>query len=159
MTKELLHTIFEYKDGNLIWKVNPKTGNKRIGHIAGTVNGNGYKQVIVLGKIKLYHRVVFLYHYGYLPQYIDHINRNRLDNRIENLREATARENQANRKIGKNNTSGYTGVSWDKVNKKWEATTRNDNKKINLGRYDTPVLARAAYVNWHEQNFKGFING
>lgn len=66
---------------------------------------------------------------------VDHINHNGLDNRKCNLRICTNAENQHNRKIGSNNTSGYKGVSWNTLANKWEAQVKFNNKKIYLGRF------------------------
>lgn len=152
MTQNKIKELFEYRDGKLYWVVSLYR-QPCIGKIAGTKNGNGYMQVRVNGKIVLQHRVIFLYHHGYLPKFIDHIDHDRTNNRIENLRPATPRENQSNRRVGKNNTSGFTGVSWDRINKKFEATSRLNGKKINLGRYATAKEASEVYIAWNRSHF------
>lgn len=76
---------------------------------------------------------------------IDHVNGNRLDNRICNLRDATHAENQRNSKRPKSNTSGIKGVYWDKRSKKWGAHIRFGNKMLNLGRFSEKEDAAAAY--------------
>lgn len=76
---------------------------------------------------------------------IDHKNRNRLDNRRENLRVCTRSQNEANRGIFPNNTSGIKGVSWDKVNKKWRAAIVHNCKYIHIGRYGNIEDASAAF--------------
>jgi len=65
----------------------------------------------------------------------DHINRNKLDNQLNNLRKCTPRVNVINRPISKNNTSGYKGVNWDKWSSKWRAEIMVNYKKISLGRF------------------------
>lgn len=77
---------------------------------------------------------------------IDHINRNSLDNRIENLRLATKSENMQNRKKCSRNTSGIKGVYYDKFHKKYVAQLRCNGKKICLGHYDTKEEAQKAVV-------------
>lgn len=67
---------------------------------------------------------------------VDHINRNRLDNRRSNLRVVDYRMNGFNKGMQSNNTSGYVGVSWDKGKGKWEASIKSNRKKIFLGYYD-----------------------
>ncbi len=69
-------------------------------------------------------------------QHCDHVNGDGLDNRRENLRLASPLENGRNRRIGRNNTSGVTGVYWDKVNSKWVAFIKTANKPVYLGRFD-----------------------
>jgi hypothetical protein len=84
---------------------------------------------------------------GFPDGEIDHINRNKLDNRKENLRTVTSSQNKMNRPKQRNNTSGINGVSWHKLNKKWQATTKIDGKKIHLGLFDDIEDARKAYEN------------
>ena len=74
---------------------------------------------------------------------VDHINRDRLDNRRENLRFATRSQNQANKGRPINNSSHYKGVSWNKG--RWEARIRYAGRRINLGRYDDAYSAALAY--------------
>jgi hypothetical protein len=78
-------------------------------------------------------------------KFVDHINRNKLDNRKENLRIADAKQNGANRDILSNNTSGYIGVSYCKRMRKWSASTRVNFKQKHLGYYDSKEDAAKAY--------------
>ena len=78
-------------------------------------------------------------------EFIDHINHNPTDNRWCNLREATYATNNKNRRLGKDNTSGYKGVSWHKGRNKWRAEIRVDGIGKHLGYYDTPEAASKAY--------------
>jgi hypothetical protein len=84
---------------------------------------------------------------------IDHINGDRLDNRICNLRVASHAENQRNSRRPTANTSGIKGVSWDKRESKWQANIRVNNKMINLGRFnnkeDAAAVYRAAALRYH----------
>ena len=75
---------------------------------------------------------------------VDHINHDTLDNTSENLRFATKSQNQWNRLIAKNNTSGYTGINWDKVNKKWRVAVKANYKYKNIGRFEKLEDAVAA---------------
>ena len=73
----------------------------------------------------------------------DHINRNKLDNRRENLRTVLKIENQRNHKILKTNTSGYNGISWNKATKKWEVYLWLKNRKIKIGYFvDIAIAAK-----------------
>jgi len=75
----------------------------------------------------------------------DHINGDTLDNRKENLRICEQPENSRNRKINKENQSGYKGVYWEIRRRKWRATIRANKKKISLGYFNTPEEAHKAY--------------
>lgn len=76
---------------------------------------------------------------------VDHRNRNGLDNRRANLREATHAENMRNRGLGRNNTSGFKGVSWHTTGKKWQAKIKVDGKGRHLGLFRTAEEAALAY--------------
>jgi hypothetical protein len=127
MTQEYAHSLFEYKDGNLYWKVR-KAPHVKIGARVGSPEVNGYETVYVDGRNWRIHRLVFLMNYGYLPKNIDHINNNRKDNRIENLRAADDLQNAHNMNMRSDNISGIKGVSWNKDKNKW-AVRVNHNKK------------------------------
>lgn len=86
----------EYKEGLLFWKQSRGNQFTREGSEAGKVDSSGYKRLVFNGKRYLAHRVIFFLHNKYLPKYVDHINGDRLDNRIENLREVTAQQSAFN---------------------------------------------------------------
>ena len=136
--------MFDYdkETGDLIWKV--KRRGITNGAVVGCTTKEGYRQVRINNKSYLAHRIVFLLHKGYLPKTLDHINGDRADNRIENLRPVTVNQNQHNRKLNKNNTSGHKGVSWCKRTNKWKAAVKLEGKRINLGAFDN--LEEAAEV-------------
>jgi hypothetical protein len=119
ITQSKLHEMFEYRDdGNLIHRYTIR-GGKQKGEIAGSPHNAGYRQICISRKKYLIHRLIWCYHYGQLPTQIDHINRERSDNRIENLRECSYSENHGNRGTGRKNTSGYKGVTLDKRDGSW----------------------------------------
>lgn len=91
------------------------------------------------------HRVIFAIHYGFWPtNQIDHINGVRSDNRIENLREVTNKENHRNMKINSNNSSGHMGIVWDKARKKWQSSIVVNGRNKHLGRFSDITDAIAA---------------
>lgn len=140
LTQELVRKVFHY---------DPTTGGliRRSGIMAGLTaggkNAKGYWVVYVNGTRHYAHRVIWLYVYGVLPRQVDHINRDKADNRLANLREATDAQNQANNGPQKNNRSGFRGVSPSKG--KWRAVVTVNAKQKWLGYYDTPEEAAAAY--------------
>lgn len=113
---------------------------------AGCDSSNGYRQIWFNGKQHLEHRVAWFLHYGEWPdRHVDHINGNRSDNRIINLRLATNSENLRNRLKPRNNTSGYKGVSYIKRYDIYQATIRVEGKNKFLGRFASPEAAADAY--------------
>lgn len=86
----------------------------------------------------------------------DHINHNPLDNRKENLRKATRTENNRNCGISKNNTSGITGVSWNKRNNNWRTRIMVDGKSIELGQFVKKEDAIVARLKAEAEYFKEF---
>ena len=114
--------------------------------LAGCQTANGYRQIWFDGKQHMEHRVAWFLHYGEWPdRHVDHINGNRSDNRIANLRLATNSENLCNRRKPRNNTSGYKGVSYVKRYGAYQATIRFDGKNKFLGRFASPEAAADAY--------------
>lgn len=108
----------------------------------------GYRNGYIFDRPVLAHRVVWAMHYNRWPiGQIDHINLDRADNRIANLREATASENSLNRPISKNNTSGYKGVAWDVTYGRYVARICARGQRHFLGRFDCPEEAHRAYTN------------
>jgi hypothetical protein len=147
ITQEKLHELFEYQDGALIWKVRLAM-RIRVGTVAGTIEENGYIRVTIDGKPYRMHQLVFLYHNGYLTKgkEIDHIDGNRTNNRIDNLREVTRQQNSLNRKYYEN-SSGIKGVSWSKERKKWVVQITINGMNRHLGRYNTLEEAKAVIEN------------
>ena len=131
---KVLHDLFEYRDGVLYWKV--ATRGHKVGQIAGST-ASRYCCIKYQGKLYKAHRLIYLMMHGELPQFIDHIDNNPLNNKIENLRPTTKAQNGFNRKINSNNSSGYKGVGWDKQAKKWKARCWVNKKTHNIGFFDT----------------------
>ncbi|WP_306587603.1 HNH endonuclease signature motif containing protein [Hafnia paralvei] len=134
--------LFDYRNGNLFWKVQRK-GRAKKGDKAGYVHHRGYSIVKVNGVLRPVHRIIWEMHYGTIPKNmeIDHINRIKVDNRIDNLRLATRRQNACNIST---NTSGVPGVYWCKQQCKWRARIFVDGKYIHLGLFQNLNDAAAA---------------
>lgn len=167
LTFELAHSLFYEKDGVLYWRerknisqgtaaFNTKYANKE----AGGFDSKGYKRVKYKKDKKSIgvHRVIFLMRHGYLTEVIDHINGNKIDNRIENLRAATYKTNNQNSRIAKHNTSGIKGVSWHKRNNCWRCSLWTNNKSKEVGGFETKELAEEFMQLWRDMAHGDFAN-
>jgi hypothetical protein len=133
LTKELLHELFYYKEGSLYWK-NYKN-NRKMNKPVGTLNSSKRLTIHIYGKSYLVHRLIYLYHHGYLPEFVDHVDNNPLNNIIENLRPASRSENNRNCTVRKDSATGVKGV-YPRKNK-FVAHIRVDGKLTYLGIYST----------------------
>lgn len=139
------HARYYYKDGQLL--------SKRTHKPIGTPVANGYMQSYTqwgtaTGRrtvIIRIHRVIFLMHYGYMPEVVDHINGDITDNRIENLRAATLSQNSINRAVSSRNKLGVKGVVYDGRLKKYVAYIKANGKQTRIGAYSTVAEAAEAY--------------
>ena len=154
ITQNRLLELFIYQDGQLIWKINKPPA--KIGTVIGSNHNDGYLHSRIDRRIYLLHRLIFLYHKGFLPEFIDHIDGNRRNNKIGNLREATRSQNISNSKLKNNNTSGFKGVSWNKSVNKWVAGIRFNRKKIHLGCFHNKQDAYAVYCEAAKKYFGEF---
>ena len=138
MTKELLHELFYYKDGKLFNKKGRRGVTKDA--IAGNITKDGYMAIMIKGKTHKAHKLVWFYHNGDIPEglEIDHINRIRNDNNIDNLRLVTRQQNNWN-------TSGK-GCYWREGKKKWQSYIGLNGKRKYLGSFDNETDARNAYL-------------
>lgn len=158
ITQEYLRELFDYQDGDLIWKVN-RGSNKLIGKIAGATRKDGYKFISIYKKQFLLHRAVWLWHYGEWPSaYIDHEDKNPSNCRIENLRIALPYQNNGNSKISKRNKTGIKGVTTKKGSDKFRAQISINNKSKHIGCYDTKEEAAQAYARAAIQYFGEFAS-
>lgn len=144
LSKERVCELFEYRDGQLIRKITVAS-NGRAGDVAGTLNKDGYIQVSVDKQIYRAHRLIFLMHHGYMPKLVDHKDRDRRNNRIENLRAASSVQNGYNKSMQVTNRSGYKGVSYCKRSGKWQANISVNGKIKFLGRFEFADIAHLAY--------------
>jgi hypothetical protein len=151
--KELLN--YDLSSGVFIWNLD--SAIHKSGDVAGIKRSNGYSRICVDGTRYESHRLAWLFVYGKMPVgVIDHINGNPLDNSIVNLRECTQAQNAKNFKIKSVNTSGFTGVSFDKSRNKWIAQGRYNGKKKNLGRFETKEQAAIAYASFAKSHYGEF---
>jgi hypothetical protein len=159
ITQELLKSLFDYKDdGTFVRKV--ATSNRvKVGDAVGwpTVK-NRYVGLCVNGTKQFMHRMVFLYHYGYLPKLIDHIDGDGTNNRIENLREASFQQNMLNSRGYANTRSNIKNVYWSKSSKKWMVRCRVNKKIKHLGVFADLDLAELVAVEARNKYHGEFAN-
>lgn len=141
------------------WTVRSWNG-KYAGKPAGkklTVRSATYISICLDNKQYLAHRLAWLYVHGVWPaDQIDHIDRDPSNNRIVNLRPATASQNQANRSSPRNRTSGIRGVTFASANGRWCAKIQAEGKSRNLGYFDSLEDAATAYRNAADRLFGEF---
>ena len=158
LSKELLHELFDYRDGALYWRVRPhKRSRARAGDRAGCAATPDGRIVIGYNKTQyLAHRLIFAWHFGHTPALLDHINGNRSDNRIENLRPASVAQNTQNSKLARSNASGAKNVSWNTRLGKWVVQVVANGKHFWLGMYDDLELAALVAEMGREKYHKEF---
>jgi hypothetical protein len=145
LTREELHERFYLDDdGNLRNRISTHYKMK-VGDIAGCVHHEGYRRVRLKGKQYVAHRIVYFMHTGEQPEMLDHVNGDKLDNRIENLRPATSAQNCKNKKSHNGSSSKYLGVNWHSRMKRWQANIRVDGKLRHLGYFHYETEAAKAY--------------
>ena len=147
---EVVRSIVDYDHlkGEFRWKIPMDNGKKKAGDIAGCFSSDKeYRRVYIFGQDIREQRLAWFMHYGEDPgpnYLVDHINGNSLDNRIENLRLATDKENSKNRKKGSNNTTGFKGV-YEKKDGSFDARIYANKEYKYLGSFKTKELAANAY--------------
>lgn len=154
--KSRLQDLFAYENGKLFWK---KGGNgRKVGNEAGMITEKGYRRIRVDGCLHMAHRLVWAYHFDEVPEYIDHIDENKLNNAINNLRPATKAENGYNITRRKNNKSGVKGVYWASREKKWVAELSVNKKIRRLGYFDDLELADLVVMEARNKYHGAFAN-
>lgn len=133
----LFQNFFEYDESSptcIRWK-NRAAYCVRVGSPAGYPHWSGYMYVRLRGKMHAIHRIAFALCNGYLPMEIDHIDLDRANNKISNLRAASTSQNECNKGLQKNNKSGVKGVNWDKGSRMWKARITIAGKTKYVGRF------------------------
>lgn len=138
---------YDENSGNLIWKVKP-CDKVMIGDKAGHMERDGYIRVRLHKRNYPAHCIIWEMHNGPIPEgyQIDHIDHVRSNNRLNNLRLVTHKENQRNQKLNKRNTSGFSGIYWEKAMNKWRVRIMGDNgARLTIGYFenkDDAIVAR-----------------
>ncbi|MGJ0580565.1 HNH endonuclease [Xenorhabdus bovienii] len=153
-----LKSILTYDRNTGIFRWNLALSNRiKAGAMAGYLNDLGYIRIMINGKNYAAHRLAWIYEYGYSPDnFIDHINGDKKDNRIVNLREATPYQNMHNLKTPKTNKSGIKGVYWHKRDNKWAVQIQINGKKISLGYFRCINDAKKTIMDAREKYHANF---
>lgn len=144
-TRLQLRKAFTYRHGFLYWRI--VKGGKNIGQKAGTNTAFGYRKIGFQEAEFFAHRLIWIWHYGVTNRFIDHINHNKQDNRIRNLRLATKANNEWHTPKRSHNTSGFKGVYCCKTTAPkpyWAYITVNGTRR-GLGMFSSPRIAAQAY--------------
>lgn len=170
ITQELLKTLFDYKDGKLYWKIKCRS-DIHPGHLAGFIRSpkNALPRYIVKINDQSFigARLIYIWHNGDISNEIDHIDRDSINDNIENLRPAIRLENSRNKNKSKNKTSQYLGVhkitcNGEYANEYWVSCIRVGGKLISLGNFsftkENEKLAALAYNEAAKKYFGEFAN-
>ena len=147
ITREQVLTFLDYdrERGFFSWRIS--RGRAKAGALAGNTDHQGYRRIKINGVFYTVHRLVWLVEHGVFPeQELDHIDRVRDNNQINNLRQVSRKVNMENTGMHGKNTSGYKGVSFSKQSQKWRAHIGHNGKVRALGYFPTPELAHQAYL-------------
>jgi hypothetical protein len=138
VTHEELKKFFSYDHNSGKFYRLVRMGRVRPGLVESVPAFNGYLYLGIGGKKYLHHRLAWFYVHGYWPSdEVDHIDGDKTNNAISNLRCASRAENEVNKGLKKSNTSGIKGVRWEKHTQKWYAFITVNAKMMSLGRYDS----------------------
>lgn len=154
ITREQVLEMLEYipETGVLLQK--KKRPKVAVGMVAGGVTPKGYRYIQLFGRKYAAHRLVWLIEHGKFPEmFIDHIDRNKLNNCIENLREVTEKQNNENKRHQKNSSTGIRGVSFVPKLRKYKAQIQHNGINHYLGVFDSPLDAAEAYKKAAKQLF------
>jgi hypothetical protein len=151
VSQERVLELFRYEDGKLF----RRSDNKLMGCYT---QKHRYARIGIDGQNYKVHRIIFLYHKGYMPKIIDHINGDCYDNRIENLREANTYQNRQNSRIYSTSKSGVKNVYWSKGIDKWCVCFSINGKRKTFGYYADLEEAKKVATSMRDKYFKDFAN-
>jgi hypothetical protein len=152
VSHERVLELFDYDDGKLFHKSNNEPAKIYV------TKGHRYARIKFDKQEFKLHRIIFLYHKGYLPDIIDHINGDRYDNQIENLREANTYQNRQNSRIYSTSKSGVKNVYWCKKMNKWKVIMNINGETHIFGYYVDIEEAKQVATSMRDKYFKDFAN-
>jgi hypothetical protein len=146
LTLELVNEYLTYdaETGNLYQR--KKRPHIQVGSLAGCLRHTGYRYIELKGRKYPAHHIVWLLETGEVPtKFLDHIDGEKSNNHISNLREVTNKQNTENRGKQRNNTTGYKGVTYNKRLNKYIAQIQHNSKQMHIGVYSTAYEAHISY--------------
>lgn len=160
MTHEELSKLTEYDPLTGIFALRVDTLRRKKGETLGYPHKKGYIAISLGNDKYLAHRLAWFYIHGEWPtDQIDHINMNKTDNRLCNLRVASNAQNQWNTTLCKNNTSGQRGVRWDKQTSKWRVQVDIEGTHVHLGRFSDQAAAKNVCSGFLRKQHRDFYRG
>jgi hypothetical protein len=157
LTTERLRELIDYDPATGLFRWRVRRVGVRFDKSPGRSAENGYTQITVAGETHLAHRLAWLYMTGKWPkEQVDHIDGNRANNAIANLRECSARQNHWNKRTLSNNKSGLKGAWYNKHDKCWQSAIVVDGVWKRIGRFRTAEEAHAAYCKAAAESFGEF---
>ena len=150
---------FAYQQDGFFVLVKKQYAGSKLDEKVGWLQPNGYWRISIKRKFYQAHGLVWLFHKGEMPKYeVDHINGNKADNRIENLRDISHKHNTQNVRLPRSkNKTGFLGVTKSIKKGLFSATIQVDGKTKILGHYSNPLDAHAKYVEAKFQHHEGFV--
>lgn len=157
ITQDLVRGLFDYREGDdpslpLVWRERPKCGPAPKHKDELKVHPGSYRKIKIARKFYRVHRLVWIWHHGEVPEGmgLDHINRDKWDNRISNLRAVPKSLNERNKVLtkmkGKEQSSKFLGICWDKQRRKWLVSIQDcSGRQHHIGRFDSERKAAAAF--------------
>ena len=157
ITVQQLRALLDYEPATGLFRWRLRKGTKSAGAIAGKRQSCGYIQITIDRRYYYAHRLAWLHAFGKWPaDQIDHINRDRADNRLANLRAASPQLNAANAKVNRNSLSGHKGVRYSRRDKAWLARIYINGRAIYLGTHQSIDAAANAYADAAREHFGAF---
>lgn len=156
LTQERLHSLLSYDPASGVFVWRESRGKAISGEKADAARHDGYIKITIDQKHYLGHRLAWFYVNGEWPEFLDHINRNRADNRLCNLRVVTRTENNQNKSTRLDNSSGVTGVSFDASRKRWTVRLKIAGKYKYFGRFESFSEAVSVRKTAEKQHFGEF---
>lgn len=154
LTLALVNEYLTYDSGTGKLHQRKKRPRIQVGSLAGCVRPKGYRYIELEGRKYPAHHIVWLLETGKTPtKSLDHIDGNKDNNHISNLREVTNKQNTENRGKQRNNTTGYKGVTYNKRLNKYIAQIQHNSKQMHIGVYPTAHEAHLAYESKAQELF------